>query len=225
MSVPVRDAATIILVDRSRDEPRLLMGRRHGALAFMPGLYVFPGGRVDPTDRSVRVAAPFAPHVERRLSARVARSFRGGAQSLGVAAVRELAEETGLLMGSPAASAHPARIDGLEGFAAAGLAPAIDGLSFVARAITPTGFVRRYDTRFFAADARRVAVRSRLGAGDDGELGDLRWVTIAEALGLDIATITRSVLGLLPARLEAGLEHDAPVPFFDGDDRAPADML
>ena len=51
-----RDAATLILVDRSSGEPRILMGRRGDAQVFMPGKYVFPGGRVDKTDRDVPIA-------------------------------------------------------------------------------------------------------------------------------------------------------------------------
>ncbi|MFJ5487262.1 hypothetical protein ACIKTA_06345 [Hansschlegelia beijingensis] len=68
---PIRDAATLILLDRSASEPKVLMGRRHHAVRFMPGKYVFPGGRVEPEDGRVNVAGTYAPHVERSLQARV----------------------------------------------------------------------------------------------------------------------------------------------------------
>lgn len=40
-----RNAATLILIDRTRRTPKILMGRRHPGLAFMAGKFVFPGGR------------------------------------------------------------------------------------------------------------------------------------------------------------------------------------
>ena len=51
-----KDAATLILVDRSGPAPKVLLGKRHARHKFMPGRYVFPGGRVDPDDRLMPVA-------------------------------------------------------------------------------------------------------------------------------------------------------------------------
>ena len=48
---PPRDAATLILMDFKGKNPKILMGRRHSSHAFMPDKFVFPGGRVDPSDR------------------------------------------------------------------------------------------------------------------------------------------------------------------------------
>src|SRR5690606_14681763 len=53
-----RDAATLILIDRSEATPRVLVGRRHHGHVFTPNKIVFPGGRVDPDDHRVPVAAP-----------------------------------------------------------------------------------------------------------------------------------------------------------------------
>ena len=53
-----RDAATLILIDRTATKPKVLVGRRHDNVVFMPGKYVFPGGRVDKADNRVPVAAP-----------------------------------------------------------------------------------------------------------------------------------------------------------------------
>ncbi|HEY0293434.1 MAG TPA: NUDIX hydrolase, partial [Hansschlegelia sp.] len=87
---PIRDAATLIVIDRSRRTPKLLMGRRHESLRFMPGKYVFPGGRVEREDGLVNIAGAYAPHVERRLQANVARPSITRARAYGLAAIREL---------------------------------------------------------------------------------------------------------------------------------------
>ena len=56
-----RDAATLIIIDSSSGEPRVLLGRRRLDMVFMPGRYVFPGGRVDPADRQVTVEEDLRP--------------------------------------------------------------------------------------------------------------------------------------------------------------------
>src|SRR5258706_4526443 len=53
-----KDAATLILVDRTAAIPKVLVGKRHDKVVFMPGKFVFPGGRVDKTDNRIPVAAP-----------------------------------------------------------------------------------------------------------------------------------------------------------------------
>ena len=53
-----RDSATLILVDRSGAVPKVLLGRRHQNHKFLPGKFVFPGGRVEPFDRRMTAAAP-----------------------------------------------------------------------------------------------------------------------------------------------------------------------
>ena len=63
-TVRPRDAATLILVDRSAHPPKVLLGRRHAGHKFMPGKYVFPGGRVEPLDRRMAAHAHLDPHVE-----------------------------------------------------------------------------------------------------------------------------------------------------------------
>ena len=62
-----KDAATLILIDRSGDKPKVLVGKRHDKVVFMPGKYVFPGGRVDKSDNRVPVAAPISPELEANL--------------------------------------------------------------------------------------------------------------------------------------------------------------
>ena len=68
-----RDAATLIIVDGSGRAARVLMGKRHPAHTFMPGKFVFPGGRIEAEDRKMSVAAALDPNVEEKLNARVRR--------------------------------------------------------------------------------------------------------------------------------------------------------
>jgi 8-oxo-dGTP pyrophosphatase MutT (NUDIX family) len=209
-----RDAATIILLDRQRGRPKVLMGRRHERQVFMPGKFVFPGGRVDRCDALMNVFGSLPAHVERRLMARVTRASEARARAYALAAIRELAEETGFLFGSREAGSPRAPTPDWNLFAEAGVFPTLDGLAFVARAITPPGRVRRYDTRFFAAEASHVAERIDGVVGPDAELTELAWVTLPEARKLDLPPITRIVLDELEARVAKGLHGDHPVPFF-----------
>ncbi|HXW25057.1 MAG TPA: NUDIX hydrolase, partial [Xanthobacteraceae bacterium] len=148
-----KDAATLILIDRAGATPKVLLGKRHHGHVFLPGKFVFPGGRLEPHDRRAPVAGALDPHVEAKLMRLVQRPSRDKARALAVAAVREAFEETGLLIGR---KVDGARTDAADPFAAAGVRPDLSELHFVARAVTPPGRPRRFDTRFFAADAALI---------------------------------------------------------------------
>src|SRR6266513_5920085 len=62
-----KDAATLILVDRSAAIPKVLVGKRHDKVVFMPGKFVFPGGRVDKSDNRLPVSAPIPKALETNL--------------------------------------------------------------------------------------------------------------------------------------------------------------
>src|SRR5205807_6364422 len=97
-----KDAATLILVDRDGRMPKVLLGKRHTRHKFMPGKFVFPGGRVDPADRHMPVARSLDPGAQANLMKRVAHPSPAGARALALAAIRETFEETGLVVGVPA---------------------------------------------------------------------------------------------------------------------------
>src|SRR5260370_9387198 len=59
-----KDAATLILVDRSAAAPKVLVGRRHDKVVFMPGNFVFPGGRVAKSDNRAPVPASIPTELE-----------------------------------------------------------------------------------------------------------------------------------------------------------------
>src|ERR1700753_1896821 len=94
-----KDAATLILVDRSASVPKVLVGRRHDKVVFMPGKFVFPGGRVDKSDNRVPVAAPLPKALETNLLKGSPHINAARARALAIAAIREACEETGLCLG------------------------------------------------------------------------------------------------------------------------------
>ena len=98
-----------------------------------------------------------------------------------VAALRETFEETGLLAGR----------------ATAGAAPDLTGLIYFARAITPPGRGRRFDSRFLVANADIISNLDAPHPLENEELLQINWVTLAEALGLNLPSITRDILLLL----------------------------
>lgn len=207
-----RDAATLILLDRSGKEPRVLMGKRASRHAFMPGKFVFPGGRTDPTDSRVPVAAALHPDVERRLMGLGQKATAARARAIALSAIRETYEEAGLLIGEK--GAFSTTKDGWQAFVEHSVAPDLSKLRFVARAITPPGRVRRYDTRFLTAWRDDVAVA--LPEGPTLELEELSWLTFAEAKTTDLPSITLTILGDLEQRLgeDPDLSPDQPTPFY-----------
>jgi len=195
-----RDAATLVIVDRASRTPKILMGRRRPDQVFLPGTWVFPGGRVETADRTLarRHALPTAECEGLKVAMR-GRVSDLRASALALAAVRETYEETGFIIGAPHGDERPADDDAWLAFHAEGFSPRLDDLAFFARAITPPGRPRRYDTRFFLVDAAHVAHRV---AKTDGELLDIGWFTLSEAEGLELPSITRRVIGDLASLLE-----------------------
>lgn len=211
-----KDAATLILIDRSSAAPRVLVGRRHDNVVFMPGQFVFPGGRVDKTDHRVPVAAPISAELQANLLKGSPKTTATRARALAVAAIREACEETGLCLGRAAPRAVKPALDGpWAPFASAGLLPDPSGLFLIARAITPPGRIKRFDTRFFSADASAIAHRIDGVVHAEAELVELAWVEIGSQPLAAMHPMTKKVLAELKNRLSAGpLRHDAPVPFF-----------
>jgi 8-oxo-dGTP pyrophosphatase MutT (NUDIX family) len=209
-----RDAASLIIVDRSSGEPRVLMGQRRLDQVFVPGKYVFPGGGVDKSDRLITSADELRPaEVAKLLLDMKGTPSRARARALALAAIRETFEEAGLLIGAPAEGPAESAEQAWRAFVAQGFWPKLSALTFVARAITPPGRPRRYDTRFFYVEADAIAhqVDTR-----DGELSGLHWITIAEARGLDLPAITRVILDDLADHLKSGgqLAAAMPVPYY-----------
>ncbi|HEY1365129.1 MAG TPA: NUDIX hydrolase [Xanthobacteraceae bacterium] len=209
-----RDAATLILVDRSAAEPRVLLGKRHARHKFMPGRYVFPGGRVDPADLVMAVARPLDAVVQAHLMKRVQRPRPAKSQAFALAAIRETFEETGLLLGVRSETPVKAPPGPWTAFTQAGIVPDLAEMRFIGRAVTPPGRPRRFDARFFTLEVSAVAHRIEGVTGPDAELTELVWMTLAEAKALDMPAVTGVMMEELDARIADGFGHDLPVPFY-----------
>lgn len=206
---PIRDAATLILYRKRAGKLEVLMGERHGASAFMPNRFVFPGGRLDAADYRIRPAAPLNPVSAARL-VRCRNTGPRKALGLALAAIRETYEETGLRIAGPARQ-QSCPSPSWEAFCRADLGPAPDSLLYLCRAITPPGRPRRFDARFFAAPAEAAQGELR----PSPELDKLDWVTPEQTRELLLPNITQYVLANLSAWLEpdAAADPARPVPF------------
>jgi 8-oxo-dGTP pyrophosphatase MutT (NUDIX family) len=190
----------------------VLLGQRHPDHKFMPGKFVFPGGRLDREDGRIRAASEMEPETFRRLMMRVrGKPNPRRARGLALAAIRETFEEVGLIVGEPFGRSASAP-GGWSAFFATGHAPALAGLRFFARAITPPGRIRRFDTRFFVADARCVVNLDRPLPPRMDELLTPGWFTFEEAVQLDLASITRDILERLAVACAGGKIPEATDP-------------
>lgn len=209
----IRDAATVIVLRNRARDPHVLMGQRGATAAFMPNKFVFPGGAVDPGDADIPLAAPMAQLCRTRLSEDSAQDL---SHALAAAAIRELWEETGLVLGQPQAWSRPPPPDWTD-FAATGHIPDPQALQFVFRAITPPGRPRRFDARFFLVDAGRLVSDLDDFSRASDELSHLQWISLSRVRQFDLPFITEVVLAEIEARA-----HDpdppASVPFFRNSD-------
>ena len=212
----IRNAATVIALRDREADPHVLMGQRGAKAAFMPSKFVFPGGAVDAADAEVPLAQPLPAICAERLRED---SVTDLGHALAVAAIRELWEETGLILGQTGNWTSPVP-DDWKGFAASGHVPTAQALQFVFRAITPPGRPRRFDARFFLINADEISSDLDDFSAACDELSHLQWVPLAKAReDYDLPFITEVVLAEVAARA-----HDpdppASVPFFRNDDEA-----
>ncbi len=149
-----RDAASLIVWRAGPDGPEVLMGRRHPRHRFMPDVMVFPGGRVDADDHRQPATRELGPLTQRMLQRR---ATAARARAIGIAAARELFEETGLVLGEARG---------------AGIAADLGALHYICRAVTPGGRPIRFNARFLAAPAEAVSGE----IAGSGELGRARLV-------------------------------------------------
>lgn len=162
--VPIRDAATVVLLRDGADGLETFLLQRNGETAFGPGFYVFPGGAVDEADADLE---GYCDGLDDAEASRCVGVTRGGL-ALWVAAVRECFEECGLLLatdqsGRDLAASRDLAADraalnaGSLAFGSfcrqAGLRLSLDRLLYYNHWTTPAGPPRRFSTRFFACAA------------------------------------------------------------------------
>ena len=178
-----RPSSTVVLVRPAVDEPELFMVRRHAKSSF-GAAYAFPGGVVDPEDNAVHDYCT-------GIAAKTANANLGVKED-GLdyysAAIRELFEESGVLLADPRAVAEGVdaardalndRSDNWADFVERnGLALRCELLHYISHWITPTPLRKRYSTRFFLAVMPDDQVAGHCG----GELTESCWISAADAL-------------------------------------------
>ena len=206
----IRDAATIVLVRSHNKKNLVLMGRRGSRAAFMPSKYVFPGGAWEPEDNSIPIAEPLNEK-DKTLLAIDTKSSKSS--SLGVTAIRELWEETGLRISSPIGNVNIPK--NWIKFFLNGCGPNLKPLKFFFRAITPPGRTRRFDARFFVCNASHISDNLDNFDNASNELNDLRWVDIRKVSNLNLPQITRIAIEETIKLIDSKFER-RPVPFYTG---------
>jgi 8-oxo-dGTP pyrophosphatase MutT (NUDIX family) len=209
----IRDAATVVVLRDLDTRPRVLMGQRGAKAAFMPNKFVFPGGAVDAEDAEAPLADTVSELCRRRLAEDAEADI---SHALAAAAVRELWEETGQILGQ-AGHWPDSPTENWAGFAATGHLPTAAPLQFVFRAITPPGRPRRFDARFFLLHADELASDPDDFSSATDELSHLQWIPVDEVRNYDLPFITEVVL----AEIAAHAKDPRPpvsVPFFRNDD-------
>lgn len=213
-AVRPKDAATLIIV-RQEDEPRLLLGKRSMEHKFMPGKFVFPGGRLDLVDQRIKVPSQLPEPVMHRLRKKTqAKVADAKLKGLALAAIRETFEETGLIVGKPSSKKVKTSNSGWNDYFSHEVLPPLESMNFIARAITPPYRSRRFDTRFFMVFDDVIHSDPSALHSATGELLDLHWLTLDEARKTDLPAITRMVIDIVEERLtqsrEAQLKQAAP---------------
>lgn len=167
-----RNAASLLLWRDGPGGPEVLMGLRHARHRFMPHALVFPGGRVDAEDHG----APAETDLRASTRACLERAATPElAHALGIAAARELLEETGLALGAVR--------DGT-------LSPDLGALDYLCRAVTPATMPIRFNARFLIAPAEAATGTLR----GSGELEELRFFVLEETAHHRLASITAKIL-------------------------------
>lgn len=209
----IRNAATVIVIRDRMTKPTILMGQRGSTAAFMPNKFVFPGGAVDAGDADV----PLGSALPAQCAARIAEDADPAlARAIPAAAIRELWEETGLILGTKGEWPDEIPPD-WKTFAASGHLPHAAPLQFVFRALTPPGRPRRFDARFFLVDVDAIVSDPDNFDNACDELSHLQWVPLSAARSFDMPFITEVVLAEVEARAR-DLAPPVSVPYFKNND-------
>lgn len=209
----IRNAATVIVLRKDAGVTHVLMGQRGANAAFMPNKFVFPGGAVDAEDAKIQLHAPIDAVCAQRLAEQADASLT---TALCVAAIRELWEETGLILGQQG-KWHGDIPQDWKTFADRGYLPDASALKFVFRAVTPPGRPRRFDARFFVIDASAIASDLDDFSAACDELSHLSWIALDDVRKFDLPFITEVVLAEVKQHGDPS-KAPATVPFYKNND-------
>ncbi|MBL4645042.1 MAG: NUDIX hydrolase [Rhizobiales bacterium] len=215
---PIKPASSLLILDMQNGQPHVLMGCRSKKHAFMPNVYVFPGGRVDGPDKFAPFATDITPATLAQLQKTSPKNKSGPivARAFALAALRETFEESGLLISKPAAAPNHSKNLLWQPFLSHGQLPDLSQLRYLARAVTPPGRIRRYDTRFFTVP--REAVELELENYPTNELENQIWVPIKGGQDVKIPWITRRILAEVESRISSeqslSLSDKAQIPVY-----------
>jgi 8-oxo-dGTP pyrophosphatase MutT (NUDIX family) len=179
--VAPRFASTVLLLRHRDPGLEVYLIRRAATMAFAAGMHAFPGGTVDPRDAAVQPAWAGPTPAEWAARLNLDEPY---ARAVVSAAVREVFEESGVLLAGPDASTVLGDVSGAEwesarvaliarevGFAELlaerGLVVRSDLLTPWARWLTPEFEPRRYDTYFFLARLPELQVTRDVGGEAD----------------------------------------------------------
>ena len=207
----IKDAASVILIRNSKSNPSVLMGQRGKNASFMPNKFVFPGGAVEENDFRVNSLKKLNVNCSARMAYQCNEDL---VLALSVAAIRELFEETGIIIG------YKQKWTGIipsewEPFANLGFVPDASNFKFVFRAVTPPGRPRRFDARFLYLDADTLSKETNLDdfSNASSELSHLQWIPIKEVRKFDLPFITEVVFAEVVSNLSKNMDLQR-VPFF-----------
>ena len=190
-NLEVKNAATVILLRGSNENLRVLMGQRGKGASFMPNKFVFPGGSVDKGDSEIISDDAINKEMFQNLKMK---SESGIESAIVAAGIRELWEETGLILGSFCKKIPTTENKSWEEFFRTGYQPNAKNMDLIFRAITPPGRTRRFDARFFLVDAENIHGDLDDFSNASGELSHLQWIGLTGAESLDLPIITQIVL-------------------------------
>lgn len=213
-SLEVKNAATIILVRGSNENSKVLMGQRGKGASFMPNKFVFPGGSVDKEDSEIISDDA----INREMFQNLKMKSESGIESAIVAAgIRELWEETGLILGSFSKKILTTQHKSWEKFFRAGYQPNAKNMDLIFRAITPPGRTRRFDARFFLVNAENIHGDLDDFSNASGELSHLQWIGLTAAESLDLPIITQIVLKEVQSIMNGSSPKGYPFYYHEGE--------
>jgi len=185
-----RDASSVIIIKRKKNELYVLMGKRPAKSKFMPSIYVFPGGAVEKDDYKVNKIFNLSTNIKKGFL-----KTRSNKHSVAImlGAIRETAEESGLFLASDKMKTKYKKIvlnKTWNNFIKKSLLPSTHKLYYFGRAITPSYLKTRYHARFFLAQFNDFCGKIKT----NGELENIDWIELKKAKLLPIADVTEFLL-------------------------------